>query len=59
MSCNVTFSNSGQTEHQFGLYEILKSTETHTGAPWQDNAEGIERIVFGPDLSTFDFTDYT
>ena len=55
----MTFSNSGQTEHQFGLYEILKSSETYYNGPWQDNNEGIERIIFGPDLSTLDFTEYT
>ena len=59
LSCNVTFSNSGQTEHQFGLYELLLSPETSTGGPWMDSSEGIERIIFGPDLSTFDFTEYT
>ena len=44
---------------KFGLYEFLKSSETSTGGEWMDAAEGIERIVFGPDLSTFDFTEYT
>ena len=43
----------------FGLYEILKSSETYYNGPWQDNNEGIERIIFGPDLSTLDFTEYT
>ena len=59
LSCNLTFSNSGQTEHTFGLYELLKSPETSTNGPWMDSSEGIERIIFGPDLSTFDFTEYT
>ena len=55
----MTFSNSGQTEHQFGLYEYLKSTDTSNAGDWMDASEGIERIIFGPDLSTFDFTEYT
>ena len=55
----VTFKNAGEEAHSFGHEEIFKLNDLYNlYAPLSSGYKmKIEKMLFGPDLSTFNFDE--